>query len=85
MSRSASTLNQTQIQNWCRWYRSAQPSYKAHALTAVLRSDGPRMLAAVLNALKLEDSNALVADWQDDASSTSSSRKTISDTPSEDA
>lgn len=38
---------------WVRWFNAAQPSYKFHALEAVLVNDGPQMMARVLKDLKI--------------------------------
>ncbi len=49
--------------DWIRFYKASQPDYKAHALSAVLRNDGIKMLHSVLRELKLEKSVDLVSDW----------------------
>ena len=41
------------IDDWCRWYAAAPPSYKAHALFAVARND-PALLDAVIEKLQLD-------------------------------
>jgi len=61
---SSSALTASQIDLWVRFYQTAQPDYKAHALTAVLRNDGPKMLSLVLKKLGLESSVDMVKDWE---------------------
>ena len=51
----------TKVQEWCRFYRAAQPSYRIFALVAILKNDGEKMLAAVVKALAL-DVQTLVKD-----------------------
>lgn len=76
-----STLNQNHVNDWVKFYKSAPEGYKAKALTAALRSDGPKMLAAVLNALGLESSSALVMDWESDSATKSGARPDAVNSP----
>ena len=68
-------MKQSRVNEWVRWYKIAQPSYRPHALTCVLRADGVQMLAAVLKALGLEQSLALVQEWEGDSSTAPSPLK----------
>ena len=59
-----SNVSQSQIHGWLRFYRTAPEGYKPKALQACLANDGPKVLAAVLRELGLEQSLSLVQDWQ---------------------
>jgi hypothetical protein len=39
--------------DWIRWVNAAEPSYRFHALLAVLENDGPQMTARVLKELQI--------------------------------
>lgn len=65
------------IQDWVRFYKISQKDYKPHALAAVLRNDGPQVLAQVLKALGLEASINLVRDWVDDTGTARGSHKDV--------
>ena len=64
----------TARQNWVRFYKSAPDGYKPKALEAVLSNDGVKMLADVLQNLKLEKSVDLILDWQYDKAAATSPR-----------
>jgi hypothetical protein len=54
-------LNERQrIADWVRWFEISVQGYQANALLAILRSDGEKMLLAVLKELKLTDSVSLL-------------------------
>ena len=48
--------------DWAHFYKQSPLKYNMNALTAVLRNDGEKMLAAVLKELGLELSVDLVKD-----------------------
>jgi hypothetical protein len=50
---------------WVNTASKNEPSYKAKALLAVLESDGPMMLSAVLKELRLEQSADLIKAMRD--------------------
>lgn len=59
----SSDLSAPRIGEWIRWLNASSktdPTYKAKALLAVLETDGPKMLAAVLRQAKLERTQQLI-------------------------
>ena len=46
--------------DWVRWFNAAQPSYRFHALLAVLENDGPAMMGKVLKELKINSALELL-------------------------
>ena len=62
---SSQSLTASKVQDWARFYRASQPSYKPWALEAVLRNDGPKMLAAVLKALEISRPEQVIEAMRD--------------------
>ena len=73
---SSKELSAPRIADWVRWVNSCQktePTYKAKALLAVLEADGPKVLAAVLQELKLERTEKLIEAMRGNVATTKAS------------
>jgi hypothetical protein len=54
------------VKQWCGFYKASPKLYQAHALLAVLRSDGEKVLNRVLRELSLEKTTDLLSEMNKD-------------------